>query len=280
MEKPNTIKGLAGRDPIGAVVSIGVKDKNRGFPTETDRWHIVQPRDDAGVRPLHPGFQSFNAAPPEKRKVLRGNLVHASQTACFEHHLKAQVLRGAHPNKRPACIGDGVHATRWEGGDPDDFMNIKCLNELCEYRLTTPPKCKPFMRMLFRLRWPDGVALPTPLVKFTSGSWNTTANFLGFFEYMHSTAKELGIENYTFFGFPFLLTLHRQTKASSRSAFPVVTISPEEDPVSFFMRQRAQIRELAGSVPCETLTDQSQQDVDLVYEDVKALTVPAIGGSS
>lgn len=274
MSEYEGIKGLTPREPIGAVVTIGIKDKSRGFPTQTDRWHIVQPKAENNVRKVHEAFRSFNTAAVEKRQVIRGNLIHATKAECFEHHLKAQVLRGAHPNKKPACVGDGVKAMRWEGQGPEDFMEIKCLNELCEYRQTQPPKCKPFMRFLFRLRWPDGVQLPTPLVKFTSGAWNTTANFLGFWEYLEGTAAQLGLHRYTLFGFPFLLSLHRQTKPSEQRSFPVVTISPEMDPIEFFMKQRDNIRQLSAEVPAIAITDQSEQAVDAVYEDVDSISVP------
>ena len=270
------IKDLEGREPIGACVTIGVKDKARSFPTETDRWHIVNPREESGIRHAHPGFASFNSAPPDKRRVLRGNLVHSSRDECFEYNLKAQVLPGkkAHPDKRPACTGDGVKATRWEGGAADEFMAIKCPNERCEYRQTTPPACKPFARFLFRLRWPDGIALPTPLVKFTTGSWNSTADLLGFFEYIDKVAKQLGLEKYSLFGLPFVITLQYQTKPSAQSRFPVIHISPEIDPVTFFMQQREQVRQLQQPT-FEALPDPTQQSSDLVYEDVKIISVPS-----
>lgn len=273
MRKPDHIKGLEGREPVGAVVTIGVKHKERGFPTETDRWHIVQPREEAGVRHLHPGFNAFNTAPPEKRKVLRGNIVHASVADCFEHHLKAQVIKKpAHPDKKPHCVGDGVHATRWQGPGADDFVEIKCPNERCEYRQNKPPTCKPFARMLFRLRWQDGVALPTPLVKFTTGSWNTVANIKGFFDYIDSTARQLGLEEYSLFGFPFLMTLQYQTKPSVQSRFPVVHISPEQDPVQFFMAQR---KNIAGLQHDQVAALPDMQGDGEVFEDVSSISVPA-----
>lgn len=272
-----SIKGLEGREPVGAVVSIGIKEKQRGFPTETDRWHIVNPKEESGIRHLHPGFASFNSAAPEKRKVIRGNIVHANRDECFEYHLKAQVLpnRKAHPDRRPACVGNGITAERWEGGEADEFMQIKCLNERCEFRQTKPPACKPFSRFLFRLRWPDGVAFPTPLVKFTTGAWSSTANLVGFFDYIENTAKQLGMSNYSLFGFPFILSLQYQTKPSAQSRFPVVHISPEEDPVAFFMRQRADIAQLqqAGNV----LSLEDMQDVDEVFGDVQSISVPSEG---
>ena len=125
-----TIKDLHPREPVGAVVSVGVKDKAKGFPTETDRWHIVQPREENGIRHPHPAFTSFNQAPPEHRKVLKGVIMHATRDLCVEWHLKAQVLSKAHPDRRPACVGDGVKAIRWEGGEADDFMDIKCPTDL------------------------------------------------------------------------------------------------------------------------------------------------------
>lgn len=278
-----SIKDLHPREPIGACVTIGVKDSQRGFPTGTDRWYIVNPREDAGVRALHPSFTGFNSAPPEARKVLRGNIMHSRMKDCFEYNLKAQVLPGhkGHPDKRPACVGDGVHARRWEGPGPDDFFDIKCPNERCEFRHTTPPACKPFARFLFRLRWKDESPLPTPLVKFTTGSWNTVANLVGFFEYLSNDdpenpgiVQQLGIQdNYSLFGFPFVLTLQYQTKASAKSKFPVVHISPECDPVQFFMRQRGDIALIQGARPI-ALPDPEQQDNSLVYEDVQSISVP------
>lgn len=261
------IDGLLPREPIGAAVTIGVKGE-RGFPVEKDRFHIAIPAQDAdGRRPHHPAFAAFNAAAPEKRRIIRGNLVHASQAECFEHHLKAQVLSKAHPDKRPACVGDGITAERWEGPEPDNMMQIKCPNERCEYRLSTPPKCKPWMRFLFRLRWSDGVALPTPLVKFTSGSWRTTANLLGFFEYLERTAKQLGIKP-NLFGVPFVLTLTEQTKASERTRFPVVTITPELDPIDFWA---AQSQRLESIKPLPALTDDTEQSAAVQFSDLQTI---------
>ena len=275
IKKYEGIKGLSSTEPVGAAVTIGVKDKARGFPTGTNQWYVVNPREESGVRHLHPAFTSFNAAPQEKRKVLRGNIIHATREECFEHHLKCQVLPGskAHPDKRPCCIGDGVNATRWTGKEPDDFIEIKCPSEKCQYRLTAPPACKPFARLLFRLRWQDGVSLPTPLVKFTTWSWFTTSKLKGFFDHIQKTANQLGLEQYTLFGFPFVLTLQYQTKASAKSRFPVVHISPEEDPVAFFMRQRKNIAQLQSE---HIIALPDLQDPGEVYDDVKAISLPAV----
>jgi hypothetical protein len=274
--RPQGIKGLQGREPVGAAVTIGVKDKARGFPTGTDRWYIVKPREESGVRHLHPGFTNFNNAPPDKRQVLRGNIIHATEAECFEYQLKAQVIKKpAHPDKKPMCVGDGIKAIRWEGGDPDDFFEIKCPNERCEYRQSTPPKCKPFARLLFKLRWQDGINLPTPLVKYTTGSWNTTANLKGFFDHIHKQANQMGLETYTLFGFPFIMTLQYQTKASAQSRFPVVHISPEMEPVDFFRWQRSNIAKLQAE---HIVALPDLQEPGELLEDVESISVPSTGG--
>ena len=71
-----------------------------------------------------------------------------------------------------------------------------------------------------------------------------------------------------------MLSLAYQTKPSEKTKFPVVTISPEMDPVDFFMQQRANIRELVGDVPV-AITDESEQFPEIVYEDVKAISKPS-----
>jgi len=274
MTKYSGIKGLEGREQVGAVITAGRKSI-RGFPEETDRYHIVQPREENGVRKPHPGFSLFNSAPPERRKVIRGNLVHAYKDDCFESHLKAQSLgKKMHPNKKPYCIGDGVKATRWSGGDPDAFNDMNCPNKQCEFRLSSPPTCKPFLRFLFRVRWVGESTMPSFLVKFTSGSWNTAGNFKGFFDYWDNVARELGMKDYKLFGLPITLTLAYQTKPSEKTKFPVTTISSDADPVEFFMRQQSNMKELAAD-ELIAITDESEQTPELVYEDVKSISKPA-----
>lgn len=272
--KPDHIDGITGREPIGAALTIGVKDRQRGFPTEKDRFHLVMPHEADGRREHHPAFSFFNGAQADKRRVILGNLVHRTKAECFEYHLKAQVCgKTGHPDKRPCCVGDGKKAVRWMGDTPDNFAEIKCPNDKCEYRLTTPPSCKPWMRFLFRVRW-NNKAHPAMLVKFTSGSWNTISNFVGFFDYLDRLANELGVQDATLLGLPFTLTLVERTKASAQRRFPTVSISPDIDPVEWMQRQREAIRALAGPVPT-ALLDFDQQDTATVYEDGLTITVPA-----
>ena len=275
--RKDKIAGSKGSEPIGVVLSAGIKKQGSGFPIEKEHYHLVQPREDNGRRPHHPAFGAFNQAPSEKRRTVRGNLVHASKEECFEGYLRKQTgpaTIGMHPNRRPFCQGDGVHAIRWMGDEADNFVDMKCPNEQCEYRLTAPATCKPFSRILFRLRWPDGNPLPPMLCKYTSGGWFTYSNILGFFDYLERSARELGLAQYSLFGFPFTLTLVQQTKASAKTRFPVTVITPEADPVEFFAQQAERLK-LARATVFEALPDPSQQEPELVYQDVKALAVPS-----
>ncbi len=274
MTKYNGIKGLEGREQVGAVVTAGIKS-SRGFPEQTDRYHIVQPREENGVRKYHPGFLQFNTASPERRKVLKGNIVHAYKDDFFESHLKAQVIGKMHPNKKPYCVGDGVKASRWSGEGAEDFKEMTCPNARCVHRICKPPVCTPFMRFMFRVKWADGSTMPSFLVKFTSKSWNTVGNFKGFFDYWENVASELGMNDYKLFGLPITLTLVYQTKPSDKSKFPVTIISADADPIDFFLRQQENIKELSGSVPI-AITDQSEQEPTVVYEDVKAISKPTL----
>lgn len=274
--RKDKIAGTEGREPVGVVLSCGIKKGGSGFPVEKDRYHLVQPREENGMRPHHPAFAAFNQAQVDKRKMIRGNLVHATKAECFEGYLRKQTGPSSirmHPNRMPFCQGDGVHARRWMGGAPDDFTEIRCPNEQCEYRLTTPATCKPFSRILFRIRWPDGNPLPSMLCKYTSGGWYTYTNLLGFFDYLERTAGEIGLEKYSLFGFPFTMTLTQQTKPSAQTRFPVTVITPEEDPVAFFARQSEQMK-LARATQYDAIAGPSQQEPDLVYEDIKQLQVP------
>lgn len=286
----NTITGIAGlegREPIGAAVTIGVKGPS-GAPIERDRFHIVEAAPDAqDRRQHHRAFAVFNNMRPESRRLLRGNLVHATRDACFEYNLRCQANKDGkmHPQKRPFCIGDGVRAVRWMGPGADDFKEIECPHDRCEFRQaqgSKPTPCKPWMRLLFRVAWDEATqaalaaagkpAMPSMIVKFTSGSWNTTRNVLGFFEQFEQTAAALGIPNAKLFGLPFTMQLGERTNSEKKSRFPVVTLSPAMDLIEFLGAQKRQLDAL-GAVPVhEALTDQSQHDPRVVHADYETTT--------
>lgn len=276
------IEGLKGREPVGCSVTVGTKAPGAGFPIQKDRFHIVSRRQNPdGVKPHLSAFEGFHNAAPEYRRTLLGNIVHATRAQCFEYHLKNQVgPNGAHPDMRPFCVGNGRQAERWLGKEPDNFKVIECPHDQCEFRTAPaqgkPIPCKPWMRFYFRLRWRKG-AMPEMLAQFTSASWHTTRNFVGLFDYVERSARQLGLEDFSLFGFPMVLALTEQTKASSKARFPVVEVTPEIDPVTFFMEQRQKLRELGAPVPgaIAALTDCAEQASDLVYDDHQNVTVPA-----
>ena len=287
------ILGLEGREPIGAALTLGIKGPS-GAPIHRDCFHIVSPRESEGRKRVYlPDFKLFNEAPNANRRTIRGNIVHATRDKCFEYHLKAQVQpdKDAHPDRKPFCIGDGKTAVRWMGEGADNFKEIKCPHDRCEFRQKTKKgiACKPWMRLVFRLSWDDWTQqqvmeggrppFPTPLTKFTSGSWRTTANVLGFFDFIETAAREMGVENYSLFGLPFLLNLNMQTKPSETFLFPVVSMTPLMDPIQFFRAQRAQLRELTAPVH-EALTDESQQSNDVIAGDYEVISagIPAGNG--
>lgn len=253
-DRMSGIKGLDAKEPVGAVLTVGHKGP-KGNPTDTDRFFIVSVFETPEkIRPPHPDFADFNrVAPDHKPSVIHGRLVHGKREQAFIHHLKAQVLvklndparKLAHPDKRPACEGDGVKAKRWNGktGADESFDEIPCPNELCEFRKEPdggrPTPCKPWMQILFRPEWRNGETFPSPLMKLTSGSWNNARAFLGFFEYIEQQAKIMGLEDASLYGLPFTLTLSRKTKPSATRSFPVMSIAPDGDLQRFLFAQAA-----------------------------------------
>jgi hypothetical protein len=279
------IAGLQGREPIGAVLTIGHKGPT-GAPTDTDRLFIVVPQEVDGVRPPHPQFAAFNAAPAEKRTALRGVLVHAAAEDCWTYSRRAQLIqKPAHPNMRPQCsCEDGVTAHRWVlGGAPDAFEAMPCPGDRCQFAQSDgsrPPPCKPFLRFLFRPVWAANSPLPTPLMKYTSGGWNTAANFLGFFCYIKAQARQLGVERPNLYGLPFSLALVRKKRRgeSGGRAFPVMTITPDVDLQSFLYAQGQHLAQLqAGSLPALTVDDEPPEVIDADFRSINPTrsTVPA-----
>ncbi len=68
------IAGLRSREPVGVVLSLGIKDE-RGVPTQKDRFHLVQPKEEGGRRLPHPAFRAWTEAKDEGvRKFMRGNI--------------------------------------------------------------------------------------------------------------------------------------------------------------------------------------------------------------
>lgn len=275
------IKGLTAREPVGVVATIGHKG-DRGQPVDTDRFFLVLPTAEkvgsTEIRRPHPEFRAFNEADPERRQMLKGTLVHLEVAQCWEYHLKAQVLPGlaAHPSRAPHCTGDGTAARRWDGAE---FRDIPCPNELCQFRQGQGKKaCGAFGRVLFRLRWADGVRMPQLLCKLTTQSWHSVAALQGFFGYTQAQAALLG-GPLGIYGVPFSITLSRKTNAKRGQAFPVLSVSVDGDLQGFFVQRAAALRsstdyQLAAQTPRAALTDGEQQAAQ--YLDAATIEPPRL----
>lgn len=244
------IDGLEGREPVGAVLSVGIKAPG-GNPIEKDRFHLLDPMPDANNRRHHhPRFKPFNDAPAADRRVIVGQLVHQSEEQCFGYKLLAYRAKGhpSHPRRLPFCEGDGIRARRYVGiiNDEHTFEDIVCPNDRCEFRVRPktsrglgPATCKPWSKLLFRIRWGDRSNLPSMLVKYTTRAWSTTKAMIGLFDQIRDQATMVLGDGraYTLGGFEFTMTLGEGTNPEQHTRFPVVTFAPLTDPISHFMAQ-------------------------------------------
>lgn len=308
MNQYNHIEGLKGREPVGAVVTIGRKGwkegERKGAPVENDRFFFVSPfENEQGIRPQLPRFSTFNEADPSHRQQIMGGFVHHRIEDAFEFYLRAQVLGGKHPTpprRRPGCQGDGIKATRYFGEvdtstettatansclpkDPtprteEDWREIDCPNELCEFRQGDAKRCKPMARLYFMPYWDRG-KLPNPVTKWTSRSWFSVSNLVGFFDHIRAQASGLGMGDFSIYGLTFTLTLGRKTNPKLKRSFPVVSISPNISLVEFFMNQRQMVEAAGGTLQLgEGVRSETEQSEDVVDADFDAIT-PGVPGA-
>lgn len=280
MSDYRSIDGLDGIAPVGAILTMGRKGDNRRGVVEKDRFHLVQPKAVNDIRPHIAAFNRFNIAKPEARQTVLGNLVFGRREESFQYSLRNFVAPGnrRHPNRRPFCVGDGKVATRWVGGleDPDDFREIVCPHDRCEFRQSKPAACKPFMWLRFRIRWPPGQweHLPRMLVQFESSAWNTTKRFVGLFDHIDSIFSDLGIAP-VLFGLPIALTLTFQTRPTEKTRFPVVVPTLDGvDPIDWFTLQQKKLEMLRAR---EQITLAQTEDVEkpmLIHQAYEDLSMP------
>lgn len=304
IEDPRGIAGLVGREPIACVLTVGIKGPS-GAPTEKDRFHILETssvqreysKRDGGTykspsRDRHPLFAAFNGAPPERRRTVPARLAHVTVAEMFEYRRQCQSAPtlAAHQKKAPACIGDGVVAKRWTGAD---YVTIPCPGEKCEFSQAgtkngkpTKPPCGPWMRFVARFDWPrtDGKGLPNLPFKLTSGSWNTTREFLGFFDAFRAACRGFGVDpaDVPLFGMPVQLSLSERTNAEQQSRYPVVsvTMAGDADLIAWIgaqLERRQSIKQLAAAAPVLALTDAGSHTPEVIdgdYQTISALGVP------
>ena len=284
MSDYQTIEGVDGITPVGAILSMGRKGtEGRRGVVERDRFHLVAPRAVNDVRPHLAAFTRFNTAVPEARQSVLGNLVFARREECFQYSLRNFVAPGGrrHPDRRPFCVGDGTQATRWMGTveEPDNFQTIRCPNDRCEFRQGTPAACKPWMRFRFRLRWPETAkpewrGMPRLLAQFESTSWNTVKLFVGLFDYVEQMAKDIGIVP-IFFGLPVVLSLTFQTKPSKQQKFPVVVPNLDDvDPIEWFTKQQTLLAQLRDREQITLAQSEVPERPMLIHQAYEELEMP------
>jgi hypothetical protein len=261
------IHGVDGTEPIGAALTIGVKD-HRGVPTQKDWLHIRNPYESpGGRREPHPAFRWWNDLPAEclsggrtdtrspayqahahKRRVVRGIIAHTDWSQCLQQPYLAYRAKGkpAPPDSRPWCKGDGERAHRYIGEKgPDDWRSIACPGEECPHRQSTGrgTDCKPSTLFLFRLSFSSAVMdryhPPTPVVRFASGGWRTYRAILGLCQSLDRAAASMGLSAYSPLGYAFTLSLQEGTsRKDGGRRYPFVTVSPDESAVDFLLRSQ------------------------------------------
>ena len=261
------IIGVTGSEPIGAALTIGRKG-DRGFPVQKDRFHIMEPHEGADRRRApHTAFGWYNAAAPERRRMIRGTIEQASWDRCLEqrnaaHRPNPAVLQGPAPkipNRRPWCTGDGATASRYLDRK-QAWCEIACPGAGCAHRVKSgkrPADCKPTTRFLFRLSFSAAVMAryqpPSPVVIYRSGGWHTYRALLGLRESLDRAADAMGIPGYSPMGYSFTLYLSEKTAEGQR--FPVITVSPSESPADSLIRAGSVRRQIVQAIPAATDED-------------------------
>ncbi|MDH3673383.1 MAG: hypothetical protein OES46_19860 [Gammaproteobacteria bacterium] len=293
--------GLKGdRVPVGAVLRIGRKmAQHSGAPGERDRFYIVEPIEspfeiqrrgkkvDVGQRAPHPDFAAFNSAPPEHRRVIRGNIVHHRVVDCWQVRLSAQVLGQpfpTHPNRRPGCYSEDGKTYKRYLGDSETGEEMwgegPCPNRLCEYRQSTNLKCKPLCRLWFLPRWERDKYLPQPLMRYVTSSWNTAENITGLFNHVDEQARSFGLGQYSLFGLPFILNLSQKTDRRKGRVYPVVTMTTDGDLVAFFRRQRLALDDAGTAPQIAGALEAAENKADIIDADAAEILPPVVPRST
>lgn len=198
------------------------------------------------------------------RRVLRGVFVHRRAVThhrrgdgCSWPRFSAQegsgagVKLGPHPDRRPACMGNGQTAERWVN-EPDQgwyFKTIPCPGDGCPLRADGTGArgqgvaCQKVMSVIFQLRW-EGKSLPCSLAELElGGSYNHAADSLsGLFTEVERQWAALGLPGEAdFYGLPFKAQLVHKT--GDGKAFWTVLFSldlPHGDTIQGWAIKKAQ----------------------------------------
>ena len=302
-DRPRGTPSISTREPLAVALATGRKSA-RGAPELTHRFFLVNAKADgkgqAAVRHPHPSFERFNTTQPSREYVtaygdgaqakhdadrasVRGILVHENEPECFWTNYRAQTLKGhEHPKMRPSCEGNGDRAKRWMK-DRDEFADIPCPGDLCEYRkpgerngAPTRSPCNPFSILVFQLRFENMPNLPA---KYESRGHGTTGALKGFFEDINRQAAALHVVNPSLYGIPFVLTLSRRSNPAQNTKWYEVTMSADFPPgmtlQQFLLRQADERAQLSTKAPLLIgQTPRVTEVMDAEYEDAGSLGAP------
>jgi hypothetical protein len=144
--------------------------------------------------------------------------------------------------------------------------------------------------------------MPSTLIRFSTNSWNTAANLVGYFDWWDSVALQLTLRGadlvdwiertddagkverhitarrYSMVGARAELTVQERSDQDPRTGegrrYPVVTISPVDDPVEHLIKSAEAIRVLrdSGRAAVAMLTDDTRR-ADYLANEVTLETV-------
>jgi hypothetical protein len=138
------------------------------------------------AREAHPAFDAFNTCSPARAQKLPAILISPRVEDCWSASLGMFMTpQGQKPPAGWFCKGDGITASRWNGKNHGD---ISCPDTMCEFRLTSPAKCKPHTKLFAQLDWSPESPLPRWTFEWRSQSVHAFANIQGLFDQVKRTA--------------------------------------------------------------------------------------------
>jgi hypothetical protein len=275
-----TVAQKPGRDGKSYWQATGMEDKG------LFSWAEAR-EDERGVRRPHPSFDWYNSLDPAMRRgPLRVRLVNARLDDAMESGLSARVgpRREEVPGGRPWCSSscDGGPATRWMG-EAHGWRAVPCTDE-CEHLLAK--RCKPLTRLLFVPVWkppkPGEAPRPTPLTRYSTGAWSTTASLAGVRRAMLEAAESLGLTDPSFYGVVLRMTAVEETRKAKDGQpgrrFPMVRFEIDCDLQEVLVTQtrlREEARRAGQPLPAEAakIADLTPEEA---AEDLRELAGPGL----
>ena len=266
LPKYSEYPGVTGRPPVACVVSVGRKARQGdlksdgkqmpiGTPIDKNAFYIMSYnptlQDQFGnpMRDYHPAFEAFNSKPTADRTIVRGVLVGNQRTDCAQQFVGSYAMPDGNKCTDAGwwCRGDGKQATRYDRAD-QTRKQIKCPDELCEFRLGEKPACKLHGRLMFMLRL-DGC--PPLLAEWDSSAWSSGAALKGMFDHVESVFAGMDRQA-RFFGILFQMEVGIVSKKSASGQprkYPTVKFSVEGNVIQQANAELQHVTELRKALP-------------------------------